>query len=155
MVIIRATAAVLAAVCVFLSGLLFPRGYTPAADEIAVHLELDTQEDIGLLFFSYTADGRDYGGGISNADGSMIKPGDDLVWVINRGDLGSEGDSVGLTVRFGFTTEYVTPNFENVYPEDITVYVNNTVSRQLRFGAEYYVTITGGGAGYTAALTEP
>lgn len=50
---------------------IIPNEYVPAADEIALHLQLDTEEDIGLLVYDYRADSHEYSGGISNADGSL------------------------------------------------------------------------------------
>ena len=47
--------------------------YEVGADEIALYIQLDTREDIGLLVYDYRVDGRDYGGGISNADKSPLK----------------------------------------------------------------------------------
>ena len=49
-----------------------PDDYAPADDEIAVHIQFDTREDIGLLVYDYCADGHEYSGGTSNADGSLI-----------------------------------------------------------------------------------
>ena len=34
---------------------IIPNEYVPAADEIALHLQLDTEEDIGLLVYDYRA----------------------------------------------------------------------------------------------------
>ena len=47
--------------------------YVPADDEIALHIQLDTKEDIGLLVYDYRADGQEYSGGTSNADRSDRK----------------------------------------------------------------------------------
>ena len=59
---ILALAAVLALVCI-----IFAQGgsgtYVPAADEIALRIQFDTKEDVGLLVYDYRAEGRDYSGG--------------------------------------------------------------------------------------------
>ena len=49
---------------------IIPNEYVPAADEIALHIQFATEEDIGLLVYDYRADSHEYSGGISNADGS-------------------------------------------------------------------------------------
>lgn len=64
-----------------------PDEYVPAADEIALHIQLDTEEDIGLLVYDYRADGHEYSGGISNADGSLIKHDSDNIVVWNKEEL--------------------------------------------------------------------
>ena len=61
---------------------IIPNEYVPAADEIALHLQLDTEEDIGLLVYDYRADSHEYSGGISNADGSLIKHDSDNIVVL-------------------------------------------------------------------------
>lgn len=58
---ILALAAVLALVCI-----IFAQGgsgaYVPAADEIALRIQFDTKEDVGLLVYDYRAEDRDYSG---------------------------------------------------------------------------------------------
>ena len=63
---------------------IIPNEYVPAADEIALHLQLDTEEDIGLLVYDYRADSHEYSGGISNADGSLIKHDSGNIVVFNK-----------------------------------------------------------------------
>ena len=58
--------------------------YVPADDEIALHLKLDTEEDVGLLVYDYRANSHEYSGGISNADGSIIKHDSDNIVVWNK-----------------------------------------------------------------------
>lgn len=36
----------------------------PADDEITLHIQLDTEEDVGLLIYDYCANGHEYSGGI-------------------------------------------------------------------------------------------
>ena len=56
---------------------LIPDEYKPADDEIALHIQMNTKEDIGLLVFDYYVDDEEHGGGISNADKSLIKSNSD------------------------------------------------------------------------------
>lgn len=116
--------------------------YEPSGDEIAIHVKLDTKEDIGLLIFDYCVDGRDYSGGTSNADGSMIRHDSDDYLVWNREELDSASEAVQLAVRFRIITEHVTPNYDNIYPEEITRYLD-PINFDARFGEMYSVTITG------------
>ena len=58
---------------------IIPDEYVPTDDEIALHLQLDTEEDVGLLVYDYRANGHEYSGGTSNADGSFIKHDSDII----------------------------------------------------------------------------
>lgn len=127
--------------------------YTPADNEIALHIQLDTKEDIGLLIYDYRADGQEYSGGTSNADKSLIKHDSDAVVVWSKEELVATSDVVELSIQFRIITEYVTPNYENVYPESITKYAN-PLSLEAQFGESYFVTVTGDKTnGYTATLS--
>lgn len=147
----------LAAVIVSGLGFIFhkqtaPATYVPAHDEIALHIQLDTKEDVGLVVFDYCADGHEYSGGISNADKSLIKHDSDNIWVWNQQQLNSTADTVAMSMRLRIITEYVDPNYENIYPEAITRYMN-PISWEARFGEAYLVTITGDRTnGYQAVL---
>ena len=99
---------------------IIPNEYVPAADEIALHIQFDTEEDIGLLVYDYRADSHAYSGGISNADGSLIKHDSDNIVVWNKEDLNHLSDTFELSIQFRIITEYVAPNYENIYPDDIT-----------------------------------
>ena len=128
-----------------------PDEYVPAADEIALHIQLDT-EDIGLLVYDYRADGHEYSGGISNADGSLIKHDSDNIVVWNKEELNTFSDTFELSMQFRIITEYVTPNYENIYPDDITKYME-PISWDANFGESYFITITGDKTnGYKAIL---
>ena len=149
----------MAAVTVMVLGLslvvchqVVPDEYVPAADEIALHLQLDTEEDVGLLVYDYRAGGREYSGGISHADGSLIRHDSDHIVVWNREELNHPADPFELSMRLRIITEYVTPNYENVYPEELTKYME-PISWEAHFGASYSVTITGDQTnGYQAVL---
>lgn len=128
------------------------KNYVPAADEIALQIQVDTKEDIGLLVYDYQAGGRTYSGGISNADGSLIKRDSENIVVLNREELNQSDDSFELSMQFRVITEYVTPNFENIYPEDITKYAE-PIAWEAGFGETYHITITGNRVdGYEAVL---
>ena len=132
-----------------------PDEYVPAADEIALHIQLDTEEDIGLLVYDYRAEGHEYSGGISNADGSLIKHDSDNIVVWNKEELNTFSDTFELSMQFRIITEYVAPNYENVYPDDITKYME-PVSWEAHFGESYFITITGDQTnGYKAVLNKP
>lgn len=131
---------------------IIPNEYVPAADEIALHLHLDTEEDIGLLVYDYRADSHEYSGGISNADGSLIKHDSDNIVVLNKEELNNIADTFELSMQFRIITEYVAPNYENVYPDDITKYME-PISWDAHFGESYFITITGDKTnGYQAVI---
>lgn len=129
-----------------------PNEYAPADDEIALHIQFDTNEDIGLLVYDYCADGHEYSGGISNADGSLIKHDSDNIVVWNKEELNNLSDTFELSMQFRIITEYVAPNYENIYPNDITEYMES-ISWEAHFGESYFITITGDKInGYNAVL---
>lgn len=129
-----------------------PAEYVPAEDEIALHIQLHTEEDVGLLVFDYRADDHEYSGGMSNADRSLIGRDSDNIVVWNKETLSSSSDAVALSMQFRIITEYVDPNYENIYPEDITQYID-PISWDARFGESYFVTVTGNKTdGYQAVL---
>lgn len=121
---------------------IIPDEYVPTDDEIALHLKLDTEEDVGLLVYDYRAGGHEYSGGISNADGSLIQHDSDNIVVWNREELNLSSDPFELTMQLRIITEYVAPNYENVYPDDITKYME-PISWEAHFGESYCITITG------------
>lgn len=127
--------------------------YVPADDEIVLHIQFDTKDDLGLLVYDYRVDDHEYSGGISNADKSLIKHDSDVIVVWSREELGASSDAMELSIQFRIITEYVTPNYENVYSESITKYTN-PFSLEAHFGEAYFVTITGDKTnGYTATLS--
>ena len=126
--------------------------YEVGADEIALIIQLNTEEDIGLLVFDYSVDGREHGGGISNANKTELKHDEQLIWVWNREDLECSADVVNLSMQFRIITEYVDPNFENVYPDSLTRTLA-PISFDARFGESYSFIITGDNMnGYQIAL---
>ena len=149
---IAAAAVIVLGLSLVIYNQIIPDEYVLADDEIALHLKLDTEEDVGLLVYDYRAGGHEYSGGISNADKSLIKHDSDNILVWNRQELNASSDAVELRVQFRVITEYVAPNYENIYPEDITRYLE-PVSWEARFGESYFITITGDKTGgYKAVL---
>lgn len=129
------------------------RAYMPAEDEIALQIQFDIKEDIGLLVYDYCADGHAYSGGMSNADKSLIQHDSHMIIGWKKQELNSSSDAVELSIQFRIITEYVDPNYENIYPDDITRYMD-PISWEAHFGESYCITITGDKTnGYTAALT--
>lgn len=130
-----------------------PGDYVPAEDEIALYIQLDVKEDIGLLVFDYSANGSKQSGGTSNADKSLMKHDELLINVWNQETLQCSAETVELSIRFRIITEYADPNYDNIYPADITKYVDNPISWTARFGESYFITITGDQTnGYTAVF---
>lgn len=128
--------------------------YTPADDEIVLNIQLNTKEDIGLLIYDYCANDHQYSGGMSNADRSLLKRDEKLVVVWNKQALNEPSSNVELSVQFRIITVYVDPNYENIYPEEITQYLA-PISWEAHLGGAYCVTITGDKVnGYTAVLNE-
>ena len=122
---------------------VIPDKYVPAADEIALHIQFDTEEDVGLLVYDYRIDSHEYSGGISNADKSFIKRDSDTIVVWDKEELNTPSDNFELFMQFRIITDYVAPNYENVYPDAITKYIE-PFSWEARFGETYFITITGG-----------
>ncbi len=129
--------------------LIKPPKFTVSDDEIALYIQLDTKEDIGLLVFDYIANGTKYSGGTSNADKSPLGHDEQLIEVWNQESLNCFADSVELFIQFRIITEYTAPNYENIYPESITRYME-PILFEANFGESYYFTITGDNiSGYT------
>lgn len=149
---IAAAAVIVLGLSLVIYNQIIPDEYVPADDEIALHLKLDTEEDVGLLVYDYRAGSHEYSGGISNADGSLIQHDSDNIVVWNREELNLSSDSFELTMQLRIITEYVAPNYENVYPDDITKYME-PISWEAHFGESYCITITGDQTnGYQAVL---
>lgn len=135
--------------------LIFPANYVPADDEIALHIQLDTKEDFGLLVYDYSADGHAYSGGTSNVDGSYIRHDSDIIVVLGQEELNAAASPVELSIQFRIITDYVAPNYENIYPDAITKYLE-PIAWNAQLGKSYYIVITGDRTnGYKAARKQP
>lgn len=121
-----------------------------AEDEIALRIKLDTKEDLGLLLIAYDANGSGGRGGISNADKSLIKHDEQLFYTLPKHAFDDPSDVKNLSIQFIIITEYVEPNFEEIYPEEYKM-PTNPISLRADFGESYAVTISGDRAnGYRA-----
>ena len=125
-------------------------------NEIKLLIRLDLEEDIGLLLIDYVIDGAEGSGGMSNADKSLIDQADLLDWTFDKQllDIREQTEEVDLTIKFTVLTEYVDPNYEDIYPEEYKKPMDE-ISLKANFGETYYITISGSRAnGYRAVLTE-
>ena len=126
---------------------------TPRDDEIKVKIQLDLQEDIGLLLIDWDVNGQKGMSGTSNADRSKIKHNDTEYWEFEKQFLEDPADTVGLTLKFIVVTEYFDPNYDFIYPEEYMMPMDE-ISFTADFGEIYFVTITGDNVnGYKAFLT--
>ncbi len=134
------------------------RPYTVGEDEIALYFKMDVKEDVGLIVLDYSFDDHKYGGGIANADKSLIKHGSEIIYVWSREEFKNQGDVFGdrvkIGIRFRIITEYVDPNYENNYPEELTVYLD-PVEFETDFGKAYNVTFTGDKVNGYSVKVEP
>ena len=128
----------------------------PAAgdDEIQLRIQMNVKEDIGLLIIDYDADGTGGSGGTSNADKSLLKHDELIVYTLDRQSFDNRTEIDNLSIQFSIITEYVDPNYENIYPEEYTVPLE-AISFEADYGETYCIVITGDKAnGYTAVLDD-
>jgi len=135
--------------------ILYPREFKVREDEIALRIQMDTKEDIGLLVYDYNIAGHDYSGGISNTDRSLIGHDEELIVTWNDEELKIKTEEdIPFKITFRIITEYTDPNYENNYPEGITVYLD-PIEWTAHLGEEYEVRITGDSTnGYEAQYTD-
>ena len=127
----------------FIYNKFFPNEYVPPEDEIALRIKLDLKEDIGLIVFDYNIEGNDYSGGMSNADKSPIRHNEELICgLIDKEHVGSDADEVNIEMNFRIITEYVDPNFDNIYSEEITNRLE-PIKWKAKYGNIYNIIITG------------
>lgn len=130
--------------------------YTPADDEIALQITLDTKEDVGLIVYDYSVGENEFSGGISNADKSLINHNDIIIQPLNKQqDFNNLSDIEDLTIKFTIITEYVDPNYDNIYPEEYTKVIETPIDLNAHYGESYFITISGDKTnGYQAFLEE-
>ena len=115
-------------------------------------IQLDLKEDIGLLIYHYDVDGHEGGGGMSNADKSMIQHDETLYLTFDKKFYEGSSETVNMTLKFSVVKEYFDPNYDNIYPEEYVIPME-AISFSAGFGKSYLVTITGGNDnGYQAVL---
>ncbi|MGM9592253.1 MAG: hypothetical protein ACI3VK_06015 [Oscillospiraceae bacterium] len=125
-----------------------------ADDEIALQIKLDIKEDIGLLIVDYKANGTECSGGTSNADKSLIKHDELITYTLSKQAFDNPSDAENMSIQFSVITEYVDPNYENVYPAEYTKPLD-PISLKANFGETYYITISGDKINGYKAVLEP
>ena len=65
-------------------------------NEIALQIQLDLKENVGLLISDSDIDGEEERGGISNADKTMLKKDDLIYWSIDKQHYETAADTVEL-----------------------------------------------------------
>ena len=148
----RAAAAVCAAILALsLPGCSGP--YTSADDEITLQIQLDLDEEIGLLVIDYAAGESSGSGGVSNADKSPLKRDELLFYTLERRFFEEPSAVDSLRLTFTVITEYQEPNYENVYPGEYTLPAGGVILGA-EFGEVYSLVISGGTeSGYEAVLS--
>ena len=126
----------------------------PADDEIQLLIQLDVKEDIGLLVVDYDQDGVGGSGGTSNADKSLIKHDELIVYTLEREYFGDAAEGGVIAVQFTVITEYENPNYENIYSAENTKTMN-AIYLDADYGKSYSIRISGDRTdGYTAVLED-
>ena len=62
-------------------------------DEIALQIQLDIKEDIGLLIVEYKANSTERSGGTSNADKSLLKHDELITYTLSKQDFDNPSDA--------------------------------------------------------------
>ena len=118
------------------AGGCFDRPPQAAGNEILLKIRLDLGEDIGLLVIDHSLDGKEGSGGMSNADKSPLRRDEVLYWSFEKA-ADDTAETADVLVRFTVVTEYVAPNFDNVYPEELMISLE-----PLSFFARYGETVS-------------
>ncbi len=125
-----------------------------AKNVIRLQVRLDLQEDIGLLILDYDAPGLSGSQGTSHADRSLIGRGERCDFALCRQDFSGRADAVPLTLRFTIVSEYVDPNFDNLYPAELVLPLE-PIMLEAAYGRSFDLLISGSRAsGYRAQLME-
>ena len=111
-----------------------PKDFVVGDNEIALYIQMDTKEDIGLLVFDYSVNGSEHSGGISNADKSLMKHDELLIHVWNKENLQCSADTVAFSIQRPRTTEYAYHNYNDIYPAHLTNYLER-ITYKAHFGA--------------------
>ena len=124
-----------------------------ADDEIALQIKLDIKEDIGLLVVNYTANGISHSGGVSNANKSLLKHGEIITYTLSKQDFDNQENIENMSVQFEIITEYVDPNYENIYPAEYTKPLE-PIDLKVNYGNSYNITISGNKSNGYKAVSE-
>ena len=132
----------------------FVPGFEADEDKITLQIQLDLQEDIGLFLREAEAPGFSVVGGQSNADRTLIRRDELLYDSFTRWQFETPGEPKEITLRFSVVTEYVDPNFENDYPDELVTSLD-PVTVSARFGDTVRIVVHGGhDTGYWAELAD-
>ncbi len=134
--------------------ILFDKPFEVSDEEIALDIQLNLNEDIGLLVIDYKCNESDGSGGSSNADKTMLKKDERIIYTLDKLSFDYQTDLSDTTIQFTIITEYFDPNFENIYPEEYKI-STLPITFDAHYGETYFITITGDKInGYTATLSE-
>jgi len=123
-------------------------------NEINIQIQLDLKEDIGLLIIDSDFCGNKESGGVSNLDKSMIKKNDVISWSIDKQHYVNISDTIELALHFTVISEYCDPNYENIYPEEYMIPIEE-IAFTANFGETYFIKIVGDKTnGYQAILEQ-
>ena len=132
----------------------FVPGYEAEADKINLQIQLDLEEDIGLFLCEAEAPRFHVTDGQANADRSLIRRDELLYDSFTRWQFETPGEPKEITLRFSVVTEYVDPNFENDYPDELVTSLD-PVTVSARFGDTVRIVVHGGhDTGYWAELAD-
>ena len=81
--------------------------FAVADDEIALKIKLDIKEDIGLIIIDYDVNGSKGSGGISNADKTMIKHDELLIYTLSKSDFNNLTNIENLSIQLKIVTKYI------------------------------------------------
>ena len=95
------------------------KGYIVLQARIGLNIEFS--EDIGLIIIDYDVNGSKGSGGISNADKTMIKHDELLIYTLSKSDFNNLTNIENLSIQLKIVTKYVEPNYDNVYPDEYTI----------------------------------
>ena len=74
-------------------------------------------------------------------DGTPIKHDSNIMVIWKKEERNSSANIVELSMQFRVITEYAAPNYENIYPDDVTKYIES-LQWETHFGESYFITIT-------------
>ncbi|MBD5560964.1 MAG: hypothetical protein HDQ87_11580 [Clostridia bacterium] len=126
----------------------------PTSEELMLVIDLDTEDDIGLLVIDYEGEGVEGSGGVSNADKTVLRRGEKLFFTLDKEqEHYDDPDKLeNLTVRFSVVDPGIEPNIDNVYPAE-SVSPLEPVTVPVSFGESAHLAVRGSRPdGYTAEL---
>lgn len=129
-------------ICFFVYSRFFPSKVVPQDDEIFVQVQLNIKEDIGLLIYDYEVNDHIFSEGIANADKSLLKHDGIVTLSFSKDHLKVDQSSIKMKINFRVITQYVDPNYENIYPEELTKSIDE-FNLHMEFGKIYYLELTG------------